>query len=105
MRNPCNALLVSKAFKGAKPVSRKIPEKELVDELIYNTQSLRDRLLLELQARCGLRIGESLKIRVSDICERRILLREPKSGKRPSSRTCRKPSQRESRITSGMRTF
>jgi integrase len=81
MRNPCSASLVAKAFKGAKPASRKIPEKELVDELIYNTQSLRDRLLLELQARCGLRIGESLKIKVSDICERRILLREPKSGK------------------------
>jgi integrase/recombinase XerD len=80
-KNPCSASLVSKAFKGAKPVSRKIPEKELIDELIYNTQSVRDRLVLELQARCGLRIGEYLKIRVSDICERRILQREPKSGK------------------------
>jgi hypothetical protein len=36
---------------------------------------------LELQARCGLRIGESLKIKVSDVSERRILLREPKLGK------------------------
>jgi integrase len=81
MKNPCSASLVSKAFKGTKPLSRKIPEKELVDELIYNTHSMRDRLMLELQARCGLRIGESLKIKVSDVCERRILLREPKSGK------------------------
>ncbi len=69
------------SLNGAKPVSRKIPEKELVDELIYDTQNLRDRLLLEQQERCGLRIGESLKIRASDICERRILLGEPKSGK------------------------
>jgi integrase/recombinase XerD len=38
-------------------------------------------LILELQARCGLRIGESLKIKVSDISERKIVLREPKSGK------------------------
>jgi integrase/recombinase XerD len=38
-------------------------------------------MTLELQARCGLRIGESLKIRVSDVSERKILLREPKSGK------------------------
>ena len=83
MRNPCSISisLVSKAFKVAKPLPRKIPEKELIDELIYNTHSLRDRLMLELQARCGLRIGESLKLKVSDICERRILLREPKSGK------------------------
>jgi integrase/recombinase XerD len=81
MRNPCSASLLSKAFKGPKPISRRIPEKEVIDELIYNTQNLRDRLILELQARCGLRIGESLKIKVSDVSERRILLREPKSGK------------------------
>ena len=81
MRNPCSASLLAKAFKGPRPISRKIPEKEVIDELIYNTQNLRDRLILELQARCGLRIGESLKIRASDVTERKILLREPKSGK------------------------
>ena len=64
-----------------KIVSRKSLDKEVVDEMIYNTQSPRDRLMLELQARCGLRIGESLKIKVSDISERKIFLREPKSGK------------------------
>jgi integrase len=36
---------------------------------------------LELQARCGLRIGELLKIRASDVSDRTIVLREPKSGK------------------------
>ncbi len=36
---------------------------------------------MELQARCGLRIGEVLKIKVSDISERKLLIREPKSGK------------------------
>ncbi|HOD35577.1 MAG TPA: site-specific integrase [Syntrophales bacterium] len=81
MRNPCSAPLLAKAFKGTRPFSRKIPEKEMIDELIYNTQNLRDRLILELKARCGLRIGESLNIRVSDVTERKILLREPKSGK------------------------
>ena len=81
MRNPCSAPLLAKAFKGSKPISRKIPEKEVIDELIYNTQTLKDRLLLELQARCGLRIGEVLNIKVSDVTERKILLREPKSGK------------------------
>ena len=53
MRNPCRASLVSKAFKGAKPVSRKIPEKKLVDELIYNTQSPRDRLILDSRPDAG----------------------------------------------------
>ena len=56
-------------------------ERETVDEMIYNTKRARDRLILELQARCGLRIGELLKIKVSDVSDRTITLREPKSGK------------------------
>jgi integrase len=34
-----------------------------------------------LQARCGLRIGELLKLKVSDVSDRKLILREPKSGK------------------------
>ena len=56
-------------------------ERETVDEMIYNTKRVRDRLILELQARCGLRIGELLKIKVSDVSDRTITLRNPKSGK------------------------
>jgi len=81
MKNPCNGPLFSKAFRSPKHVPRKILDKESVDEMIYNTRNPRDRLILELQARCGLRIGELLKIKVSDIYERKLLLREPKSGK------------------------
>jgi integrase/recombinase XerD len=81
MRNPCNASLLSKSFKAPKQVPHKILERETVDEMIYNTTRQRDRLILELQARCGLRIGELLKIRVTDVSDRTITLREPKSGK------------------------
>jgi integrase len=81
MKNPCNASILSKAFKTPKQVARRILDREIVEELIYNTQTLRDRLILELQARCGLRIGETLKIKVSDTVDRRIILKEPKSGK------------------------
>jgi integrase len=81
MRNPCNASLLSKSFKAPKQVQHKILERETVDEMIYNTKKLRDRLILELQARCGLRIGELLKIKASDVSDRTITLREPKSGK------------------------
>jgi integrase/recombinase XerD len=81
MKNPCNAPLLSKAFKTPKQVARRILDREIVEELIYNTQTLRDRLILELQARCGLRIGETLKIKVSDAVDRRLVLTEPKSGK------------------------
>jgi len=56
-------------------------ERETVDEMIYNTKRVRDRLILELQAKCGLRIGELLKIKVLDVSDRTITLREPKSGK------------------------
>ena len=81
MKNPCNAPLLSKAFKTPKQVARRILDREIVEELIYNTQTLRDRLILELQARCGLRIGETLKIKVSDVSGRKLVLKEPKSGK------------------------
>ncbi len=81
MRNPCNTPLLSKSFKAPKQPSHKILDRETVDEMIYDTKRQRDRLLLELQARCGLRIGELLKIRVSDVSDRTIILREPKSGK------------------------
>jgi len=81
MRNPCNVPILAKAFKTPKPVSRRILDRETVEEFIYNTKNLRDRLLVELQARCGLRIGESLKVKVSDVSGRKLILRSPKSGK------------------------
>jgi integrase/recombinase XerD len=81
MRNPCDAPILAKGFKAPKQVARRILEREMVEELIYNADNLRDRLILELQARCGLRIGEALKITVKDVSDRRIILRGPKSGK------------------------
>jgi integrase/recombinase XerD len=81
MKNPCNTPLLRKSYRAPKQLPHKILEREIVDEMIYNTKRQRDRLILELQARCGLRIGELLKIKVSDISDRTITLREPKSGK------------------------
>lgn len=81
MRNPCNTPLLSKAFRAPKLFQHKILNRGTVDEMIYNTKRRRDRLIMELQARCGLRIGELLKIKVSDVSGRTITLREPKSGK------------------------
>lgn len=49
--------------------------------MIYNTKSVRNRLIMELQARCGLRIGEVLKLRVQDISDRKLILQNPKSRK------------------------
>lgn len=37
--------------------------------------------MLELQARCGARVGEVLKMRVRDVDERKVTIHDPKSGK------------------------
>jgi integrase len=73
--------MMAKQYKNPKPAARKILDKELVDQLIYSASSARDRLILELQARCGLRIGEVLKLRVADVMDRKLTIQEPKSGK------------------------
>ncbi|MHC5074286.1 MAG: tyrosine-type recombinase/integrase [Planctomycetota bacterium] len=81
IKNPCSSSKISRSFKAPSRVSRKILEKETVDEMIYNAKNVRDRLLLELQARCGLRIGELLKLKVSDVSDRKLTIMEPKSRK------------------------
>ncbi len=81
IKNPCSHAMLARHFKSPKPAVRKILDKELVDELIYSTSSPMFRLILELQARCGLRIGEVLKLKASDVTDRKLLIREPKSGK------------------------
>jgi site-specific recombinase XerD len=80
-KNPCTAAVLAKAHKNVLHRPRKIFDKETVDEMIFNAGNLRDRLILELQARCGLRIGEVLNLKVSDLSGRKIVIQEPKSGR------------------------
>jgi len=80
IKNPCNVSQLFKSFKSTQNKPRKILDKETVDEIIFNSKSARDRLILELQARCGLRIGEVLNLKVSDISGRKLMIQEPKSG-------------------------
>ena len=58
-----------------------IIEKETEDEIIFRTTKVRNRLILELMARGGMRIGEVLKLRLKDLQDRNLILNEPKSGK------------------------
>jgi integrase len=81
MKNPCDSPLLSKTFRMPRQMPRTILDKETVDEMIYNTKNPRNRLILELQARCGLRIGELLNIKAQDVSERKLTIKEPKSGK------------------------
>lgn len=56
-------------------------DKETVDEIIFRTTHLRDRIMLELMAKGGMRIGEVLKITPQDIAENKLTIHKPKSGR------------------------
>jgi integrase len=56
-------------------------EKEVVDEMIFRTENPRNRLMLELMARGGMRIGEVLNLKPNDIEDRKAIIRDPKSGR------------------------
>ena len=67
MVNPCDTPMIRKLYRE-RVVSRwEIIEKETVDEIIFRTVKVRNRLILELMARGGMRIGEVLKLRLNDI--------------------------------------
>ena len=80
-KNPCDTPIFKKLFQGKAAINLNILEKDCVDEIIFRTISLRNRLMLELMARGGLRIGEVLKLIPNDVHDRKIIIREPKSGK------------------------
>jgi len=79
--NPCNSQVLKKSFRD--PVGRQwtILEKDVVDEIIFRTENPRNRLMLELMARGGMRIGEVLKLRAGDVDDRKLSINSPKSGR------------------------
>jgi integrase/recombinase XerD len=80
-RSPCNTPMLKKLYRRPGPIRWAILEKEVVDEIIFRTIKPRNRLILELMARGGMRIGEVLKLTPTDIEDRKLTLRAPKSGK------------------------
>ena len=80
-RNPCDTPMLKKLFRAKPTFQWNIIEKETVDEIIFRTPKPRNRLILELMARGGMRISEVLKLTPSDISGRRLTLRDPKSGR------------------------
>jgi integrase len=68
-------------FKEAKPSPWPILEKDIVDEIIFRTDNLRNRIMLELMARGGMRISEVLNLTPKDVEDRKLIIRDPKSGK------------------------
>jgi integrase/recombinase XerD len=80
-RNPCDTSMLKKLFRAKPSYHWDIIEKETVDEIIFKTSKPRNRLMLELMARGGMRVSEVLKLTPSDVTDRRLTLREPQSGR------------------------
>ena len=56
LANPCNSAVIKKIFKRPHAVQWQIVDKETVDEIIFRTTNTRNRLMLELMGRGGMRI-------------------------------------------------
>ena len=81
LSNPCNTSVIKKIFKRPPPVQWQIVDKETIDEIIFRTTHKRNRLMLELMARGGMRVGEVLKLTPDDIQDDFLTIQNPKSGK------------------------
>jgi integrase len=62
LQNPCDTPMFRKLYRPGKPNHWSIVEKETIDEIIFRTNKARNRLMLELMARGGMRVGEVLKL-------------------------------------------
>jgi hypothetical protein len=58
--NPCDTAMLRKTFRSARGQQWTILGKDTVDEIIFKTDKSRNRLMLELMARGGMRIGEAI---------------------------------------------
>lgn len=81
LQNPCDSLMLRKLYRPGKLNHWNIVEKETIDEIIFRTAKPRNRLILELMARGGMRVGEVLKLTPGDVIDQKLILQTPKSGK------------------------
>jgi integrase len=77
LTNPCNTTVIKKIFRRPLTIQWQIVDKETVDEIIFRTMNIRNRLILELMARGGMRIGEVLNLMPVDIQERSLAIQKP----------------------------
>jgi len=81
LTNHCTTPIIKKIFRRATCIQWKIIDKETIDEIIFRTMNTRNRIIMELMARGGMRIGEVLKLTPNDIDDRKLIIQEPKSGR------------------------
>ncbi len=82
LANTCNTTIIKKIFKRPPAIQWQIVDKDTIDEIIFRTTNKRNRLMLELMARGGMRIGEVLKLAPDDIQESSLSIQNPKSGRK-----------------------
>jgi integrase/recombinase XerD len=82
LKNPCHNSIIKKIFRRPYPVQSRIFDKDTIDEIIFRTTTVRNRIMLELMARAGMRISEVLNLTPNDVEERKLILQNPKSGRR-----------------------
>ena len=73
--------MLKKLFRPGKLTRWQIHEKETIDEAIFRATKTRNRLMPELMARGGMRVGEVLNLRGADVDDQKLTIRNPKSGK------------------------
>ena len=78
--SPCDSKMLGKLYRPKVTIQWDILEKEIVDEIIFRTTHTRNRLMLELMARGGIRIGEVFKLRARDVQDRKLIIHDPKSA-------------------------
>ena len=66
--------MLRKLFRPKAVVHWEIIEKDTVDEIIFRTDNVRNRLILELMARGGMRVSEVLKLTPADVIDRKLIL-------------------------------
>lgn len=66
MKNPCHSPAARNLFKKPKAYQWAIFDKDIIDEAIFRTVHVRNRLLLELMARGGMRVSEVLGLKPED---------------------------------------
>jgi integrase/recombinase XerD len=80
-QNPCDAPMLRRLYRPGKPIHWHVVEKETIDEIIFRTTKMRNRLILELMARGRMRVGEVLKLIPRDVNDQKLVIQSPKSGK------------------------
>jgi len=81
LKNPCYNSVIKKIFRQPQLRQFRILEKDTVDEIIFRTMITRNRIMLELMARAGMRISEVLNLTPMDIDGCKLILQKPKSGR------------------------